>query len=67
MKFYAVLTDDINASSRMGKHEAKSLEKMLRGSFLELVSSLPDIEADHFTCFRGDSWQFVVSSPTTAA
>ncbi|MCK5035950.1 MAG: hypothetical protein KAS73_08675 [Candidatus Sabulitectum sp.] len=64
---YAVLTGDINASSRMGKREAKNLEKILRASFQELVANRHDIEADHFTCFRGDSWQFVVGDATAAA
>lgn len=67
MKRYAVLTGDINASSRMDKREVKSLEKMLRASFREVVANLPDIEADHLTCFRGDSWQFVVGNATAAA
>jgi hypothetical protein len=68
MKRYAVLTGDIDASSsRTGRHVAKGLERMLWASFRELVAGLPNIEADYFTCFRGDSWQFVVSDITAAA
>lgn len=67
MKRFAVITGDVNASSRMLKQEVKRLEKTLRGSFQDLAENLPEVQADHFTCFRGDSWQFVVGDAAAAA
>lgn len=66
MKPYAVITGDVNASSRMEKQEVKRLEKTLRASFQDLADNMPDLNAIHFTCFRGDSWQFVVGDAATA-
>lgn len=67
MQKYAVLTGDVNASSTMTNKENKALEKILRESFNDLKNNLPFIQADHFTCFRGDSWQFVVGNANNAA
>ena len=67
MKRFAVLTGDVNASSRMGKQQVRRLEKALRGSFQDLRDNLPDVKAGYFTCFRGDSWQFVVGDAAAAA
>lgn len=67
MKRFAVITGDINASSRLGKLEVRHLEKTLRESFRDMAENLPDLEAAHFTCFRGDSWQFVTGDAANAA
>ncbi len=66
MKRFAVITGDVNASSSMEKQVVRRLERTLRSSFQDLMENLPDLKADHFTCFRGDSWQFVVGDATAA-
>jgi hypothetical protein len=62
----AVVTGDVNASSRMPVKEARRLEQLLKTCFRDLVSDLTDAQADGFTSFRGDSWQFVVMAPALA-
>lgn len=44
----------------MGKLEMRRLEALLRACFDDLGEYVTDAGAEHFTCFRGDSWQFVV-------
>ena len=62
----AVITGDINASSGMPTNHAAKLETVLWTSFKELKKALPEAKAEHFTCFRGDSWQFVVNNQSAA-
>lgn len=62
----AVITGDINASSKMVEADARQLEPLLKICFQDLVTKLIDIKAEGFTTFRGDSWQFVVGDSTQA-
>ena len=66
MKIVAVLTGDVNASSQLGQQQARQLERLLRSCYQDLATAMPNYGIDHFTCFRGDSWQFVVGDPTKA-
>lgn len=66
MNAVAVITGDVNASETMGQAHKKRLEQVLRSSFQDLVVALDQYKIDHFTCFRGDSWQFVVGDPVKA-
>lgn len=67
MKRVAVITGDVNASSRLRQHEAKRLERVLVATYRNLKKHMPMFEAINFTCFRGDSWQFVVDDAASAA
>jgi hypothetical protein len=62
----AVITGDVNASSKMPEQQARRLEGLLRECFREVSESLPEAHLDSFTNFRGDSWQFVVKEPLLA-
>jgi len=50
----------------MGEEEARRLERTLWESFSDLAENFPDAKANHFSCFRGDSWQFVVYNAAAA-
>ena len=67
MKQMSVLTGDINSSTTIGRQKSRKLERTLRNSFLDLRENLPQIQADHFTCFRGDAWQLVVGRAEESA
>jgi len=62
----AVVTGDVNASSRMPENDARRLEHLLKNCFEDLSSVLGNARTDGFTSFRGDSWQFVVREPVMA-
>lgn len=66
MSIVAVITGDVNASERMGQAHKKRLEQVLSSSFQDMVVALDKCQIDHFTCFRGDAWQFVVKTPAKA-
>ncbi|MBI9092510.1 MAG: hypothetical protein JEZ12_25115 [Desulfobacterium sp.] len=62
----AVVTGDVNASTRMLEEDARRLEHVLNTCFQDVVSALADAKAAGFTNFRGDSWQFVIGDPGMA-
>lgn len=62
----AVVTGDINASSKMGEEQARHLELYLKECFQYVFGALPDAGVSSFTGFRGDAWQFVVKQPVWA-
>jgi hypothetical protein len=62
----AVVTGDVNASSKMLEKDARHLEQVLRHCFQDVISVLDHVKAEGFTNFRGDAWQFVVSDPVMA-
>ena len=66
MKHYAVLTGDVNASSRMSTDELRGLEPLLQACFQDTCACFPKAGVKHFSCFRGDSWQFVLETPCLA-
>lgn len=62
----AVLTGDVNASSKIQEKDARRLENLLSLCFQDLDHSLQHVGAGGFTNFRGDSWQFVIGEPEHA-
>lgn len=62
----AVLTGDVNASSKMVEKDARHLESLLRKCYQDAQSSLNTAELGSFTNFRGDSWQCIVGNPVMA-
>jgi hypothetical protein len=62
----AVVTGDVNASSKMPEADARLLEHILKKCFQDLISTIDEVKAGGFTNFRGDSWQFVVKKPVLA-
>ncbi len=64
--FAAVVTGDVNASSRMSAGDARSLQGLLKRCFAETVAALPQADPRGFTGFRGDAWQFVIGEPEFA-
>ena len=61
--FGAVVTGDINASSRMSSNEARLLESILERSFIQTYQAFPKAKLSGFSGFRGDSWQFSLRRP----
>ena len=59
----AVVTGDVNASSRMTPRQARKLEEILQDCFKDMSLCFPETDAQGFTNFRGDSWQFVAGNP----
>ena len=64
--FRAVVTGDVNASSKLPAEDARRLEAILQQCFRDLTASLADAEAGGFTTFRGDAWQFFAAQPVLA-
>lgn len=62
----AVITGDVNASSKMVEKDARQLELLLKKCYQNTLSSLNDAELEGFTNFRGDSWQFIAGNPILA-
>lgn len=62
----AVITGDVNASSKMAENDARQLELLLRKCYQNTLSSYNEAELEGFTNFRGDSWQFIVGNPILA-
>lgn len=62
----AVVTGDVNASSRLEAAEARGLERLLERCFAETDSALPRAGLRGYTGFRGDAWQFAVGCPEFA-
>ncbi len=62
----AVITGDINASSKMPEKDARQLELLLKKCYQDSLTSLNNAELGGFTNFRGDSWQFIVGNPMMA-
>ena len=62
----AVVTGDVNASSRMHAAEARQLESILAICFEETADALPGADLGGYTGFRGDAWQFAVGRPDQA-
>lgn len=62
----AVVTGDVNASSRLEVPEARGLEALLERCFNETDAALPRAGLRGYTGFRGDAWQFAVSCPEFA-
>ncbi len=62
----AVITGDVNASSRMPEKDARQLELLLKKCYQDTLSSLNKAALEGFTNFRGDSWQFIVGNPIMA-
>jgi hypothetical protein len=58
--FAAVVTGDVNASSRMSADDARSLGAMLERCYAETDSAMPEAELGGLSIFRGDAWQFAV-------
>jgi hypothetical protein len=61
LTFAAVVTGDVNASSRMAADQARRLQAVLRRCFVETAYALPQADLRGFSVYRGDAWQFVVS------
>lgn len=66
VRYAAVVTGDVNASSRMPAEEARRLEGLLRRCFDETAEALPRAGLCGFTGYRGDAWQFVVAAAPLA-
>ena len=62
----AVITGDVNASSKMPEKHARQLELLLKNCYQNVSESFSGVQVDSFTNFRGDSWQFVVKEPVLA-
>lgn len=62
----AVVTGDVNASSRLAAGEARKLESLLARCFAETDAALPAAGLQGYTGFRGDAWQFAVGRPEQA-
>ena len=62
----AVVTGDVNASSRLEAAEARGLERLLERCFAETDGALPRAGLRGYTGFRGDAWQFAVGCPEFA-
>ncbi len=62
----AVVTGDVNASSRLPAGEARKLESVLGRCFAETDRALPAAGLQGYTGFRGDAWQFAVGQPALA-
>jgi len=58
----AVITGDINGSSRLSASQAKQLEGLLQECFDLASTTFSAAGLTGFTCFRGDAYQFVVRS-----
>lgn len=66
LQYVAVVTGDVNASSKMHEKDARQLELLLKNCYQDTLVSLNDAELGGFTNFRGDSWQFIVGKPMMA-
>ncbi len=64
--FGAVITGDVNASSRLPSEQARRLASLLESCFTETATALPAAELTAFTGFRGDGWQFALRRPEFA-
>ncbi len=62
----AVITGDVNASSKIPEKDARQLELLLKKCYQDTLSSVNYAELGGFTSFRGDSWQFIVGNPIMA-
>jgi len=62
----AVITGDVNASSKMSEKHARKLELLLKNCYQKVSTLLNDAKLVSFSNFRGDSWQFVVQEPILA-
>ena len=62
----AVITGDINSSSKLSEKDARQLESLLEKCYEDTSKELKDAQITAFTNFRGDSWQFVVKNPEKA-
>lgn len=62
----AVITGDINGSSKLPPDDIKQLEGLLHDCYSASQQAFPDGELAGFSCFRGDAWQFVVHNPQLA-
>jgi hypothetical protein len=63
---FAVVTGDVNASSRLAAADAQGLEDLLRRCFEETDRALPAAALAGFSAFRGDAWQFTVGAAPLA-
>ena len=63
----AVVTGDVNASSKMPESDARRLEQLLWHCFEDLLSAFAGAKVEGFSIFRGDSWQFAVKDPVMAS
>lgn len=66
VQMVAVITGDINASSKMHENDARQLESLLRKCYQDTLKSLKGAKLAAFTNFRGDSWQFIAKNPEMA-
>lgn len=64
--FAAVVTGDVNASSRLAADEARRLQGLLRRCFADTATALPQAKLSGFSGYRGDAWQFVVGQAELA-
>lgn len=65
-KNVAVITGDVNASSKIPEKKARLLESLLKSCFQDSKKFLREADLTAFTGFRGDSWQFVARNPKMA-
>ncbi|MBE0565725.1 MAG: hypothetical protein IH621_07215 [Krumholzibacteria bacterium] len=64
--FGAVVTGDVNASSRLAADAARGLEALLERCYAETDAALPRAGLRGYSAFRGDAWQFAVGCPEFA-
>jgi len=66
VKTVAVITGDVNASSKIPEKDARLLESLLKSCYQDSEKFLEKANLKAFTGFRGDSWQFIVENPVMA-
>lgn len=64
--FGAVVTGDVNASTRLAAEAARGLEALLERCYAETDAALPRAGLRGYSAFRGDAWQFAVGCPEFA-
>ncbi|MBM9614503.1 hypothetical protein JWJ90_09390 [Desulfobulbus rhabdoformis] len=62
----AVITGDVNGSSKLNAQTARSLVGVLQQCYEITAKRLPQAQLAGFTPFRGDAFQFLVGQPTLA-